>query len=113
MTCYLIRHGKDDETVPATYGHDTFYEAFGTDGQVDYLLYEDKGHNLLFYSDAANAYREQLNQDYAKYVAKNGGVESEALKEDFMKAHLDKKVCYEPNPELMEEIIALYDKCCA
>lgn len=110
----LIVHSQDDTTVPVVYGYDKFYEAFGESDseRFDFVLYEDRGHSYLFYSEAANAYREQLNADYRTYVETNGGAYNEETKIAFMQEHLDKKQCFEPDSELMQQIMALYDGCC-
>ena len=109
----MIVHSKDDETVPVEYGYNKFYEAFGNSDRVEFVLYEDRGHSYLFYSDAAEAYREQLNADYKVYVENNGKKYSAKVKEEFMNQYLDKKQCFEPDPVLMEQIINMFDTYCA
>lgn len=76
------------------------------------MLYEDKGHDYLFYSEAAWAYREQLNADYKSYVEDNGKEYSAETKEEFMNRYLDKKHCFEPDPVLMEQIIDMFNTYC-
>lgn len=109
----MIVHSKDDTTVPARYGYDKFYEAFGESDRFEFVLYEDKGHNYLFYSEAAWEYREQLNADYKSYVEDNGKEYNAETKEKFMNKHLDKKKCFEPDPVLMEKILDMFDEYCA
>ncbi len=108
----LVIHSQDDTTVPAMYGYDKFYEAFSESERFAFVLYEDRGHSYLFYSEAANAYREQLNADYRTYVEASGGEYNEEIKTEFMRQYLDKKKCFEPDPELMQQIMALYDAYC-
>ena len=108
----MIVHSKDDITVPTKYGYDKFYEAFGNDDRFEFVLYEDKGHDYLFYSEAAWAYREQLNADYKSYVEDNGREYSADTKEEFMNGYLDKKQCFEPDPVLMEQILNMFDTYC-
>ncbi len=108
----MIVHSRDDATVPATYGYDRFYGEFGSSDRFEFVLYEDKGHDYLFYSEAAWAYREQLNKDYKAYVEDNGREFSAEVKEEFMNGYLDKKQCFEPDPVLMERILRLLDECC-
>ena len=81
---------------------------------TDLNLYcnEDKGHDYLFYSEAAWAYREQLNKDYKAYVEDNGRNYCAEVKEEFMNKYLDKKQCFEPDPILMERIIKMFDTYC-
>ena len=109
----MIVHSKDDITVPTKYGYDKFYEAFGNDDRFEFVLYEDKGHDYLFYSEAYWAYREQLNADYKSYVEDNGRECSAETKEEFMNGYLDKKQCFEPDPVLMEQILNIFNTYCA
>jgi len=109
----MVVHSKDDATVPTKYGYDKFYEAFGNSDRFEFVLYEDKGHDYLFYSEAAWAYREQLNADYKSYVEDNGREYSAETKEEFMNGYLDKKQCFEPDPVLMEQILNMFDTYCA
>lgn len=108
----MVVHSKDDATVPTKYGYDKFYEAFGNSDRFEFVLYEDKGHDYLFYSEAAWAYREQLNADYKSYVEDNGREYSAETKEEFMSGYLDKKQCFEPDPVLMEQILNMFDEHC-
>ena len=108
----MVVHSKDDATVPTKYGYDKFYEAFGNSDRFEFVLYEDKGHDYLFYSEAAWAYREQLNADYKSYVEDNGREYSAETKEEFMNGYLDKKQCFEPDPVLMEQILNMFDEHC-
>lgn len=108
----IIVHSKDDTTVPTTYGYDKFYKEFGSSDRFEFVLYEDKGHDYLFYSEAAWAYREQLNKDYKSYVEDNGKEYCAETKEEFMNGYLDKKQCFEPDPILMKQILNMFDTYC-
>jgi pimeloyl-ACP methyl ester carboxylesterase len=108
----LIVQSADDTTVPMECGYVDLYAAFGNSERVRFRLYENRGHNYLFYSEASYAYREQLNKDYDAYVQSHGGVYNDQIKEEFMDANLDKKQCYEPDPELMAQILGIYDSVC-
>ncbi len=108
----MIVHSKDDKTVPIEYGYDKFYEEFAQNERFQFVLYEDRGHSYLFYSDEACAYREALNAEYEKYIKENNKRDNESTKSAFMKANLDKKKCFEPDMALMSQIIEMYDKAC-
>lgn len=108
----MIVHSKDDTTVPIIYGYDKFYEAFGDSDRFEFVLYEDRGHNYLFYSENALEYQAQLNVNYRIYVEEHGGEYNAEIKEEFMKGYLDKKKCFEPDPVLMEQILEMYDTYC-
>ncbi len=105
----MIVHSKNDATVPTAYGYDKFYDEFGDSERFEFVLYEDRGHDYLFYSDAAWDYREELNARYKSYIEDNGREYNAENKQAFMDEYLDKKQCFEPNPELVEQIIEMYN----
>ncbi len=108
----MVVHSKNDNTVPREYGYDEFYKAFGDSERFEFILYEDKGHDYLFYSDDSFEYREALNADYRSYVEENGREYNAETKKEFMDKYLDKKQCFEPDPLLMEKIITMFDEGC-
>ncbi len=108
----MIVQSKDDTTVPTKYGYDRFFEAFGHSDRFTFVLYEDRGHNYLFCSEAARAYMDQLNADYKSYVEDHGRTYSAEVKEEFMNGYLNKKQCFEPDPVLMKQILEMYDTYC-
>ena len=108
----MVIHSKDDATVPVTYGYDKFHAAFGDSDRFEFVLYEDRGHSYLFYSDEAQAYRATLNENYTRYVEENGLTYNEAVKEEFMNQNLDKQQCFDPDPDLMKRILDMFDRQC-
>lgn len=108
----MIIHSKDDTTVPAKYGYDIFHSTFAHSDRFKFILYEDKGHDYIFYSDDAWEYRKNLNESYKSYVEDNGGIYNAEIKQKFMSAHLDKKQCFALDIELMKSIIEVFDKGC-
>lgn len=108
----MILHSKDDETVPMQYGYDKFYAEYSDDERFEFRVFENKGHNFIYYSDAAIAYREQLETDYQTYLAENGKKDSAKVKEAYMIAHVDKKQYFEPDHTVMGQIIDFFDEYC-
>lgn len=109
---FMIIHSADDTVVPAQYGYSKFYERFGGDDRFEFIMYEDRGHGYPFYSEAAGDYRDGLDREYDDYVKQNGGEYSDELKAEFMESRLDKKKCFEPDAQLMDKIIEMYDRVC-
>ncbi len=104
----MIIHSSDDLTVPVEIGYDKYYESYNSDTRVKFLLYEDRGHNYLYYSDEAAKYRAEINAAYAKYV-EDGGLEYSAeTKIDFFGENLDVSKCYEIDSELFDQIIDMF-----
>lgn len=106
----MIVHSKDDKVVPTDYGYDKFYEEFKDNERFTFILYEDRGHNHPYYSKQAWEYQKNLNKSYHAYLKKYKKKNSKKARIDYMKNHLDKKKCYEPDAELMDKIIKMYDK---
>ena len=108
----MITHSKDDTTVLPENGYDKFYNMYGGNARFSFIEYEDRGHNYIYYSDAAKDYRDQLNKDYIAYVEANGGEFNIEIKTAFMEEHLDKSKCYEFDYDLMGRILDFYNTYC-
>ena len=109
----MIVHSKDDTTVPTKYGYDKFYERFANDDRFEFVLYEDKGHNDLFYAKSVLEYRSQINEEYRLYVEAHGGEYNAEIQAEFMSANLDKFQCYALDQTLMQSILEMFDKSCS
>ena len=105
----MVVHSRDDTVVPIGYGYDKFYDVYSDDARFSFIEYENRGHNYIYYSDASEEYRDQLNKDYTAYVETNGGEYNAEIKAKFIKEHLDKSKCYEFDYDLMERILDFYN----
>lgn len=108
----MIVHSTDDKTVPTRFGYDKFYDKYKNDPRFNFILYEDRGHTYLLYSEDAYIYNEMLEAEYKAYLTASGKKDTEDLKSEFMREHLDKSKCFEPNKALMDEVIAMLDEYC-
>lgn len=108
----MIVQSKDDATVPTEFGYDKFYSEFANDERFEFVLYEDKGHKYVFFSDEALDYQEQLGEEYDAYIEQSGKRDNSRTEEEFMLENIDKEKCFEPDPVLMEQIIEMYDSYC-
>lgn len=104
----IIVHSSDDTTVPTQCGYDRFYAAFADDDRFEFVLYADKGHGYVYCSDAALEYQAALNAEYTDYIEGNDLQYNAENKEAFMLENLDKAQCFEPDPDLMQQIVELY-----
>lgn len=105
----MILHSGDDMTVPAQYGYDAFYETYENSDRFRFLMFEDWGHSNVYYTPESVQYRNELNRAYAAYVEERGAEHSARIKEEFFGQFLDIRKAYEPDMELMAEIVAFYD----
>ena len=108
----MIVHSRDDSQVPTEYGYDKFYSEFKNNDRFEFVLYENRGHNYLFFSEESAKYRDMINKEYKEYVESSGKEYSAEIKSEFMSAHLDKKRAFEPDYDLMEKILKMYDSVC-
>ena len=109
----MIVHSADDATVPTRFGYDKFYEKYKDNDRFRFILYEDRGHTYLLYSESALKYNEDLNAKYDDYIKECAMKDSDEIKAQFMSAHLDKKQCFDINYPLMEEILIMFDEYCS
>ena len=108
----MIVHSADDTTVPTEYGYDKFYSEFSSDERFSFVLYEDRGHSNMFYSDDAREYRRELEEDYAEYVESNGLKYTDETKAEFMSVSLNKSLYFELDSDLTSRMLAFYDEYC-
>lgn len=108
----MVIHSKDDTTVLPENGYEKFYDMYGDSSRFCFVEYENRAHNYIYYSDAAQRYREQLNKDYTAYVEANGGEYNAETKAKFMEKNLDKSKCYEFDYDLMQQILEFCDSYC-
>jgi pimeloyl-ACP methyl ester carboxylesterase len=99
----LVVHSKNDVVVPMEYGYDKFYNEFKDSPRFDFILYENRGHTNLFYSEEANEYRMELLNAYLS----SDTIESY---ESFLAKNLNKKKYFELDNELLNSIMATFDK---
>lgn len=108
----MVIHSKDDTTVLSENGYGRFYDEYGDNPKFCFIEYEDRGHNYIYYSEAAKHYSKQISEDYAAYVEENGGENSAEMKAEFMNKYLDKSKAYEFDYDLMQRIVEFYDSAC-
>lgn len=61
-------------------GYEKFAARYSDNSHFCFILYEDRGHNDLYYSEIARHYKEQLNKDKVVYVEKHGGEQNAEIK---------------------------------
>lgn len=108
----LLVHSTDDHTVLSENGYHLFYAAYAESPRFQFVEFNDRGHNELFYSATALAYREQLNADYTEFVEAHGGQYQADIKRAFMQKHLDKPKAYALDQHLMQAMLKFYDQAC-
>ena len=105
----LIVHSQNDKRVPIEYGYEIYYEEFKDDERFHFIKYEDQGHSDMLYSQNAISYRAQLENSYQAYLSEAGKRDKDKVREEYMSKNINKKLYFEPNEELFEKIINLYN----
>ena len=105
----LIAHSKDDKTVPYECGYEKYYREFAESERVSFISYEDRGHSDLLYSKEAVAYQKKIKTEYECYLKSTGEKATNENEAAFLQANCDPVQYYEPNPELLSEILKLFN----
>ena len=105
----LVVHSKDDPTVPYECGYEKYYREFSQSDRVSFISYEDQGHSNLLYSAKAVSYQKQIKEEYQAYLKSTGKKDTSQTEEEFLKSSCDPVRYYEPNPELLNSILELFD----
>lgn len=105
----LIVHSKDDNTVPTKYGYDLFYKENANNERFKFILYNDKGHTDLLYSENALEYMNGLESGYDAYLSDKGASDSKEARNEYMLANADKKICFEVNPEIASTALEMFN----
>ena len=106
----MIVHSRDDKVVPKEYGYDKYLKEFDGDERVSFVLYENKGHSRLYFSDAAWEYQKKFDEDCQNYLKSHKKRNNKKNRIEYLKAHLDKKKFFEPDPDLMAKILDMYSR---
>lgn len=104
----MIVHSENDDMVDKKYGYDKYYEKYKDSPKFKFILYKDKGHHLIYYSDETIEYKDKFDKEFEKYFGKDEGREEE--KDRYIIKNLDRSMFINlMDEELFNEIIELYD----
>ncbi len=105
----MIIHSADDEMISKEISFDVFENRYRSDPRFQFVSYEDRGHNYVYYSDAAREYIDTFNQSFDQSLSSLGEDFTPEIKASYLKDNLDKKRLYDLDEELMDRIINFYD----
>lgn len=105
----LIVHSKDDGVVFQSNGYDRFMEEHGDNDRVHFVLYDDRGHDNLFYSNETMAERLAIDVDYDFYLSENGLERNDETRAAFRREYIDYSVYYKLDDEIMGQVLAMFD----
>jgi len=106
----LIVHSKDDRTVLQENGYDLFHAAHGDSDRVHFVLYDNRGHSELFYTEDTMIERQLIDIDYDFYLMDNNLERNDETHAAFRKEFVDYSVYYKMDDELMGQAVAMFDR---
>lgn len=108
-TAVMVIHSKDDGVVLPENGYDLFIAEHGDNERVQFALYDDRGHDYLFYSSDTMAERLVIDADYDFYLIENGLEDTDENYAAFRKESIDYSVYYKMDDEIMGQVLAMFD----
>ncbi|MHB8130644.1 MAG: alpha/beta hydrolase [Mobilitalea sp.] len=105
----MVIHSTDDEMISKKMSFDVFYDIYKDNQRFDFVKYENRGHNNTYYSDASREYKDEFNRKFDEYLDTLEGELTFELKASYLNDHLDKKILYDLDEELMDSMVKFYD----
>lgn len=105
----MVIYSTDDNMISQSESFDLFYDLYKDNPRFDFVKYENRGHNYVYYTDAARDYRAQFNSTFDDYLNTLDEEFTAEIREEYLNEHLDKIALYDLDMELFAEIVTFYD----
>lgn len=105
----MVIHSEDDKMISQEKGFDVFYNLYKNNPRFNFIKYNNRGHNYVYYSDKSREYQEEFNKKFDQYLDSIGGELTAELKASYFSNNLDKKALFDLDEELMDRIVDFYD----
>ncbi len=106
----MIIHSSDDEMISKEKSFDVFHDIYTNHDRFNFVQYEDRGHDYVYCSDTSREYKEDFNREFDEYLNSTDEEFTAELKLSYLNNNLDKKLLYDLDEELMNNIVRFYDK---
>lgn len=107
----MMLHSTDDSMIPIENSFDRYCEKFSADKRFTFIRFEDRGHSMVYNSEAAIAYQEEFNQKSQEYADSIGEENiTDEMKAAYYEENLDLHKAYELDSGLMAQMLEFYDK---
>ena len=104
----FIIQSYDDPVVLYESGYKIYYETYKNDPRFKFILYEDRGHNTVYFDDSSRKYTKHLNDKWDEF---NKAEHSEEEKKEFLKKNIDRSIWNDRlDEDLFSQIIEFYNK---
>ncbi|NLB32239.1 MAG: alpha/beta hydrolase, partial [Tissierellia bacterium] len=88
---------------------DVFYDIYKDDPRFNFVKYDDRGHDYVYYSENSRKYKDGFNKGFDEYLNSLDEEFTAKIKESYFNDNLDKKSLYDLDLELMNKIVEFYD----
>ena len=106
----MIIHSVNDEMVSFENQFERFSDTYQNNSRFTFVKDENRGHDYIYYSDASAEYRNELNNQFTEFVKSLDTELTAEIKTEYMNEHLNKKLLFDLDKELMDDIVLFYDK---
>lgn len=106
----MIVYSTEDEMISREKSYDVFYDVYKDNSRFEFVKYDNRSHDYMFYSDASREYIDEFNAEFEKYISSLEEEFTAEIKSTYLNENLDKARLYDLDDELMNRIVALYDK---
>jgi len=106
----MIIYSLDDEMISQEKSFDIFHRIYMEDDRFNFVKFEDRGHDYIYYSDRSREYKEDFNRKFDDYLNSTDEEFTAELKSSYLNNNLDKKLLYDIDEELMNNIVRFYDE---
>ncbi len=105
----MVIYSGDDEMISQKNSFDVFYDLYKDNTRFNFVKYENRGHNFVYYSDASREYKDEFNSKFDAYLNSLDGELTAELKASYYNDYFDKRLLYELDEELMDSIAKFYN----
>ena len=107
----MIIHSADDTTITIENSFDVYYKKLKDNNRFTFVRLEDRGHSYIFYSLASLKYIKDYNEKFMDYYYSKGGKVTPEENAAYNKEHLDRKLAFVLDEEIMSDVLGFYDSC--
>jgi len=105
----MVIHSTDDDMISNKKSFDVFYDLYKDNSRFNFVKYEDRGHNYVYYSDVSREYKDEFNRKFDEYLNSLDEELTIELKASYFKEHFDKKSLFDLDEGLMDNIVTFYN----
>ena len=106
----MIIYSTDDEMISQEKSFDVFRDIYKDNPRFNFVKYENRGHDYVYYSDKSREYKDEFNRKFDEYLNSLDEEFTAKLKVSYLNDNIDKKLLYDLDEELMNSIVKFYDK---